>query len=831
VGDGSAQTEDAVSDTSLDAGDEGEGPTYSYDVPLDPGSPWPKFRRDSRQTGRGTDAQGRGGERPWSFPTGKGIFSTAVVDGDGTIYVGSADRYFYAITRSGADKWSHETGEIIDSSALLDDRGRVYVGSGDGFLYAFDRGTGDVLWKFQAEDPSDTGAFIRWFEGNVAMMPSGALLVPNDNFRVYAVDRDDGTMLWSIKMPDQTWSLPAVDASRERIFIGNNNLLPLLGDNFFSTTFDGLPAWSASSKGSVAASPLVTADGLVVVGGFDGFVRAYDADTGDEKWSFGARDHIYASPAELSDGRIIQAAADGTVVALDPQTGAVVWAFDALEPIRSSPAVGGDDRIYFGSGEGRLFCLEPDGRRAWSMRLTLGDRNDLNASVALGDGAAVVSGESGEVFRVPLDWCESPLGAADSRCEVGAGELLPDEGAQLVFLSRFGTPLLTPPATIEPNEALAFGLVVRQAGDTTLALLESGTFSVTPDANVPLDVQVSGDRRFAVVIPEQPCPAGSQVKLRFTGGWLRDPERDGLRMTGGELGGQLDQTFTFDVPPSGVAPAKPLAWPQDPGVAGTAWELRRLAAPLPTILPSYNQIGFDSLHYLVGLVEGEGGSGVAWFIGARLPEGSETAVADPTTQVLLPMKVSYLPGGQITLENDAGFAFEVFNLQIGFQAMRIQASLDAELNAPAPAGVQVSTLCGAIAFYGPFLQELGFCNPETDRLVAFGAIEFHPAAQGAPLPENLGAPEFSLEGSTLTVAMPGAVLDASAHRLGVLLIDAQTGDPVAMDYGPRTVQTANGAGGLEAVALDLDDVALPLAWRAWLMVDTTPVAQWSPAAQ
>ena len=30
----------------------------------------------------------------------------------------------------------------------------------------------------------------------------------------------------------------------------------------------------------------------------------------------------------------------------------------------------------------------------------------------------------------------------------------------------------------------------------------------------------------------------------------------------------------------------------------------RLAAPLPTILPSYNQIGFDSIHYVLGAATG-----------------------------------------------------------------------------------------------------------------------------------------------------------------------------------------------------------------------------------
>ena len=186
---------------------------YEYDVALDPTSPWPKFRRTSRQDGRSPVHVATTGGNLWTFPTGKGIFSTPVIDGDGTVYVGSADRTFYAIARDGTLKWSRLTGEIIDSSALLDDRGRVYIGSGDGHVYALDAATGAEVWRFAAQPAADTGGYINWFEGNVAMGVDGNLYAPNDNFRVYVIDRDDGTSPWAVELADQTWSSPAVDVA------------------------------------------------------------------------------------------------------------------------------------------------------------------------------------------------------------------------------------------------------------------------------------------------------------------------------------------------------------------------------------------------------------------------------------------------------------------------------------------------------------------------------------------------------------------------------------------------------------------------------------------
>ena len=195
---------------------------FNYEVPLDPYSPWPKFRRTAVQDGRSPIRPSQTGGHLWSFPTGRGVFSTPVVDGDGNVYVGSADRTFYALAADGSLRWQLLTGEIIDSAALLDDRGRVYFGSGDGKLRARDAASGAEVWTFDAEPPSVSGAFINWFEGNVALGADGTLYVPNDNFFTYALDRDTADVRWRFRTSDQTWSLPAVNVATGRVFLGNN---------------------------------------------------------------------------------------------------------------------------------------------------------------------------------------------------------------------------------------------------------------------------------------------------------------------------------------------------------------------------------------------------------------------------------------------------------------------------------------------------------------------------------------------------------------------------------------------------------------------------------
>ncbi len=79
---------------------------------------------------------------PWAFRTGKGVFSTPVIDASGTIYVGSGDHYFYALHSDGTVKWKYKTGEIIDSAAALchfdpQTGDTIAFISGDGFMYHF----------------------------------------------------------------------------------------------------------------------------------------------------------------------------------------------------------------------------------------------------------------------------------------------------------------------------------------------------------------------------------------------------------------------------------------------------------------------------------------------------------------------------------------------------------------------------------------------------------------------------------------------------------------------------------------------------------------------
>ncbi len=803
---------------------DGDQPTsFSYDVPLDPKSPWPKFRRNAKQTGAAEWNLTDDGADFWAYPTGKGIFSSPIVGADGTVYCGSADRFFYALNADGSLKWKKETGEIIDSAALLDDKGRVYFGSGDGHIYALDAQSGEEVWTFQADDPAENNAFIRWFEGNITIASNGMLIAGNDNFFIYAIDRDTGERIWRITMSDQTWSLPAIDVENERIYIGNNNVVDIFG-NVFAYDFDGNRLWKQTSLGTIAASALLLDNGAFVLGGYDGFSRAYDGETGNVRWEFAAKDHIYASAALHPDGWVLQAGADGSIYALDPDDGTEQWAFDWGAPIRSSPAVDGQGQIYAGTGDGYLVVLNSDGTLKWALKLIDDDRDDLNASPALGMHAIYIAGESGEIFGVPYDYCLRSAQASNPACMLGPDEPLPDDSVEIRFTTNFGTPLQTAPDSIAPNRALAFTLMVREGGDTTLALIDNDNMTITLDPPSEVDVQISADRRFVTVVPESVFAGDNEGKVTITlsGDYLISPDRQGLAMSGGTKGGSYNQDFVFDIQPA-LAEAVPALQPSI-GQPVSAWELRRLAAPYPTLMPSYNQIGFDSLHFVITLIDKQQDNWLGWVTEGR-PTGEDGAtVIEPETHGVFPVQMSYQNGG-MTLINEAGFGLEIMSADLSFNTFRISAMLNADGEAPEAATVYAKTLCAGIPLYGQFLRLLGLCNPESDMLIAYGAAILEPYNEGRITPvSGIGAVSFDSNGERVTATVTGSSIKASEHTINLLVTDAEL-RPLQLDYGLDTELESDSNGNLTSVSIGYDAASAPEAVLFYLIVDGAPLAR------
>ncbi len=235
--------------------------------PTQAGAPWPTMRHDTRNTGRSAIAARWHGDRPWSFATGRGIFSTPVIGADGAIYVGSADRSFYALEPDGRERWRIRTGGIIDAAAAIgrfDRRLRtapLTFGSGDERLYHVrtDRRrlsqARRVLWTFRASRRPATTQLVNWWEGNVGLAPDGTIMAGNTGGAAYALT-PAGRLCWAFQTGNSVWTTPAFSRSGASYW-GS------LDFRAFSLDRDGRERWSKPAAGYFVASPALGADGTV----------------------------------------------------------------------------------------------------------------------------------------------------------------------------------------------------------------------------------------------------------------------------------------------------------------------------------------------------------------------------------------------------------------------------------------------------------------------------------------------------------------------------------------------------------------------------------------
>jgi hypothetical protein len=91
-------------------------------------------------------------------------------------------------------------------------------------------------------------------------------------------------------------------------------------------------------------------------------------------------------------------------------------------------------------------------------------------------------------------------------------------------------------------------------------------------------------------------------------------------------------------------------------------------------------------------------------------------------------------------------------------------------------------------------------------------------------PAGVGTVVFSASTAGVTATLTGTTLRAADHSVGLLLLDAATGKPLALDYGFSTERTTDASGLIESVTVPFGS-PMPASVRAYLMVDAYPAAR------
>jgi outer membrane protein assembly factor BamB len=179
---------------------------------------------------------------------------------------------------SGEERWRHDSGGPVTSSPVFTGE-HVVVGNRGSVLQALRPGQAQPLWR--------QTWWGSWVESSAVIVDGVGYIGSGDLFRVSAFDPDTGRNLWRAFVGG--WVLQRPTVSGARLYAGVSgarrrarHFMPQLGGLSAIDRSTGRVAWhwpapsvSGSFLHGLVAAPCI-ADGLVIAGGLDGTLHAFE---------------------------------------------------------------------------------------------------------------------------------------------------------------------------------------------------------------------------------------------------------------------------------------------------------------------------------------------------------------------------------------------------------------------------------------------------------------------------------------------------------------------------------------------------------------------------
>ena len=282
-----------------------------------------------------------------SFQPYNASSSTPAIAPDGTIYTGTFDGTFFAVTSAGKEKWRFKAGREIKSSPAIADDGTIYFGSRDRKFYALTP-AGKLKWAF----PTDA-----WVDSSPAIADDGTIYFGGWDKNFYALN-PDGSKKWEFAVGAVVDSSPAI-ASDGTIYFGAHD------KKFYALNPDGSVRWTFLASGNIISSPAIGKDGTIYFTALDGNLYALKPD-GTEKWRYHSGSSTESSPIlNEADDVCVGNNVNSFVVSAE---GRLLWNWGSAVPMEASQvAVSG--HFYFSRPWRLIMGFTLDGKPLWQADL------------------------------------------------------------------------------------------------------------------------------------------------------------------------------------------------------------------------------------------------------------------------------------------------------------------------------------------------------------------------------------------------------------------------------------------------------------------------------
>lgn len=309
------------------------------------------------------------------FNCGGRIAASPVIGPDGTIYIGSIDGAFNALSGDGALRWSYICDEPIFSTAAVSRTGKVLVGCDDDTLSAFST-DGSLRFVFRSGQDMDSSPIIS---------DDGKIFVGGEN--LHALDAN-GRLLFKVWLGAHVIASPSVRPD-DVIAVGS------LDHRFYLVSPDGTVMSAFETKGPIQGPAAALKNNDVVFGSDDGFLYRL-APMGALRWKLLLNGALRAGVAvNESEDTLYTASMGGTVFAVDAEKGTVCWKTSLAGPVKAAPLLDNQGLLFIGSRDRALYALDAStGEIVW--RLLLGAEIDAAPAAAVGN-RLVAAADDGSV--------------------------------------------------------------------------------------------------------------------------------------------------------------------------------------------------------------------------------------------------------------------------------------------------------------------------------------------------------------------------------------------------------------------------------------------------
>jgi outer membrane protein assembly factor BamB len=313
-------------------------------------------------------------------------FPTPVVV-DGLVYYpqnSDGDTLFALDAVTGDIDWMF-TGTGSTDDAVTVKNGYVYIASDS--LWCLDALTGERIWaNGDADGTASTPAVV---DGRVYCGRTISYVPPIVG--ILCLDAVTGVELWSDSLLSGRM-VSCMTVWNDMVFVPT-----YLGPLYALDILDGSVIWmnTDAQDGYWDSSPTVD-DAVIYIGGFDGYLRAIDANSGETIWTTDFSNYITATPA-YHEGYIYIGADAGPFASVNAFNGIFNWTNNLA--IHGSPGVA-DGMVFFGdyffNDSARVIALDcASGDTVWTYMTTA---NRFQGSPAITDGILYIPAIDGNLY-------------------------------------------------------------------------------------------------------------------------------------------------------------------------------------------------------------------------------------------------------------------------------------------------------------------------------------------------------------------------------------------------------------------------------------------------